>query len=106
MIVSDEPGYYEDGSFGIRIENVVLVIPAETKYNFKNRGSLTFEPLTLVPIQTKMIDVSLLTQKELNWVNDYHQKCREVIGAELERQGRLEALQWLIRETEPLIRVQ
>ncbi|NXK52409.1 XPP1 aminopeptidase, partial [Chauna torquata] len=106
MIVSDEPGYYEDGSFGIRIENVVLVIPAETKYNFKNRGSLTFEPLTLVPIQTKMIDVSLLTQKECNWVNDYHQKCREVIGAELERQGRLEALQWLIRETEPLIRVQ
>ncbi|NXN71743.1 XPP1 aminopeptidase, partial [Himantopus himantopus] len=106
MIVSDEPGYYEDGSFGIRIENVVLVIPAETKYNFKNRGSLTFEPLTLVPIQTKMIDVNLLTQKECNWVNDYHQKCREVIGAELERQGRHEALRWLIRETEPLIRVQ
>ncbi|NXA20114.1 XPP1 aminopeptidase, partial [Ibidorhyncha struthersii] len=106
MIVSDEPGYYEDGSFGIRIENVVLVIPAETKYNFKNRGSLTFEPLTLVPIQTKMIDVNLLTQKECNWVNDYHQKCREVIGAELERQGRHEALRWLMRETEPLIRVQ
>ncbi|KAF1506753.1 Xaa-Pro aminopeptidase 1, partial [Eudyptula minor novaehollandiae] len=106
MIVSDEPGYYEDGSFGVRIENVVLVIPAETKYNFKNRGSLTFEPLTLVPIQTKMIDVNLLTQKECNWVNDYHQKCREVIGAELERQGRHEALRWLIQETEPLIRVQ
>ncbi|XP_027547978.1 xaa-Pro aminopeptidase 1 isoform X2 [Neopelma chrysocephalum] len=106
MIVSDEPGYYEDGSFGIRIENVVLVIPAETKYNFKNRGSLTFEPLTLVPIQTKMIDVNLLTQKECNWVNDYHQKCREVVGAELERQGRHEALRWLIRETEPLVRVQ
>ncbi|NWQ74600.1 XPP1 aminopeptidase, partial [Columbina picui] len=106
MIVSDEPGYYEDGSFGIRIENVVLVIPAETKYNFKNRGSLTFEPLTLVPIQTKMIDVNLLTQKECDWVNNYHEKCREVIGAELERQGRHEALQWLIRETEPLARVQ
>ncbi|NXG79687.1 XPP1 aminopeptidase, partial [Baryphthengus martii] len=106
MIVSDEPGYYEDGSFGIRIENVVLVIPAETKYNFKNRGSLTFEPLTLVPIQTKMIDVNLLSQKECNWVNDYHQKCREVVGAELERQGRHEALRWLIRETEPLIRAQ
>ncbi|KAF1464631.1 Xaa-Pro aminopeptidase 1, partial [Pygoscelis antarcticus] len=106
MIVSDEPGYYEDGSFGVRIENVVLVIPAETKYNFKNRGSLTFEPLTLVPIQTKMIDVNLLTQKECNWVNDYHRKCREVIGAELERQGRHEALRWLIQETEPLVTVQ
>uniref|UniRef100_U3JI13 Xaa-Pro aminopeptidase 1 n=1 Tax=Ficedula albicollis TaxID=59894 RepID=U3JI13_FICAL len=106
MIVSDEPGYYEDGSFGIRIENVVLVIPAETKYNFKNRGSLTFEPLTLVPIQTKMIDVNLLTEKECNWVNEYHQRCREVVGAELERQGRHEALRWLLRETEPLARVQ
>uniref|UniRef100_A0A8D0GIV6 Xaa-Pro aminopeptidase 1 n=1 Tax=Sphenodon punctatus TaxID=8508 RepID=A0A8D0GIV6_SPHPU len=69
MIVSDEPGYYEDGSFGIRIENVVLVIRAKTKYNFSNRGSLTFEPLTLVPIQTKMIDVHLLTQKEVRGAN-------------------------------------
>uniref|UniRef100_G1KFD1 X-prolyl aminopeptidase 1 n=1 Tax=Anolis carolinensis TaxID=28377 RepID=G1KFD1_ANOCA len=97
-----EPGYYEDGSFGIRIENVVIVIPVKTKYNFSNRGSLTFEPLTLVPIQTKMINVHLLTQKECDWVNDYHRKCREVVGAELERQGRHEALQWLIRETEPI----
>uniref|UniRef100_A0A452IUV8 Xaa-Pro aminopeptidase 1 n=1 Tax=Gopherus agassizii TaxID=38772 RepID=A0A452IUV8_9SAUR len=70
MIVSDEPGYYEDESFGIRIENVVLVIPAKTKYNFSNRGSLTFEPLTLVPIQTKMISVPLLTQKEVREVVD------------------------------------
>uniref|UniRef100_A0A671QIV0 Xaa-Pro aminopeptidase 1 n=1 Tax=Sinocyclocheilus anshuiensis TaxID=1608454 RepID=A0A671QIV0_9TELE len=103
MIVSDEPGYYEDGSFGIRIENVVLVIPAKTKYNYRNRGSLTFEPLTLVPIQLKMINTDLLTQKEHDWVNDYHKKCRETIGAELERQGRKEALDWLIRETQPIV---
>ncbi|KAM4702754.1 xaa-Pro aminopeptidase 1 [Rhinophrynus dorsalis] len=64
MILSDEPGYYEDGSFGIRIENLVLVVPAKTKYNFRDRGSLTFEPITLVPIQTKMINIELLTQKE------------------------------------------
>ncbi|XP_077205793.1 xaa-Pro aminopeptidase 1 [Paroedura picta] len=106
MIVSDEPGYYEDGSFGIRIENVVLVVPAKTKYNFSNRGSLTFEPLTLVPIQTKMIHTHLLTAKECNWMNDYHKKCREVIGAELKRQGRHEALQWLIKETEPISKTQ
>ncbi|XP_021109124.1 xaa-Pro aminopeptidase 1 isoform X5 [Heterocephalus glaber] len=65
MVVTDEPGYYEDGTFGIRIENVVLVVPVKTKYNFSNRGSLTFEPLTLVPIQTKMIDVDSLTDKEV-----------------------------------------
>ncbi|XP_034989028.2 xaa-Pro aminopeptidase 1 [Zootoca vivipara] len=102
MIVSDEPGYYEADAFGIRIENVVLVVPVKTKYNFSNRGSLTFEPLTLVPIQIKMIDVDLLTPKECDWVNEYHRKCREVVGAELERQGRQEAFRWLIRETEPI----
>uniref|UniRef100_A0A4W5REU9 Xaa-Pro aminopeptidase 1 n=1 Tax=Hucho hucho TaxID=62062 RepID=A0A4W5REU9_9TELE len=102
MIVSDEPGYYEDGLFGIRIENVVLVVPAKPKYNYRNKGSLTFEPLTLVPIQAKMVNTDLLTQKERDWVNEYHRQCRETIGAELERQGRKEALDWLIRETQPI----
>ncbi|XP_056384950.1 xaa-Pro aminopeptidase 1 isoform X2 [Hyla sarda] len=102
MILSDEPGYYEDGSFGIRIENLVIVVPATTKYNFRERGSLTFEPITLVPIQTKMINVNLLTQKEVDWVNDYHRNCRDVVGAELEKQGRHDALQWLIKETQPI----
>lgn len=104
MIVTDEPGYYEDGVFGVRIENVVLVVPAKTKYNFNNRGSLTFEPLTLVPIQTKMIDVDALTDKECDWLNSYHQTCRDVIGKELQTQGRQEALEWLLRETEPISR--
>ncbi|CAL9700505.1 unnamed protein product [Knipowitschia caucasica] len=103
MIVSDEPGYYEDGAFGIRVENVVLVVPAKPKYNYRNRGSLTFEPLTLVPIQVKMMATELLTRKERDWLNEYHRTCREVIGAELERQGRKEALQWLIRETQPIV---
>lgn len=103
MIVSDEPGYYEDGSFGIRLENVVLVVPFKTKYNFRNKGSLTFEPLTLVPIQQKMINTDLLTQKERDWLNDYHKECRKTVGAELERQGRKEALDWLIRETQPIV---
>uniref|UniRef100_A0A665WQF7 Xaa-Pro aminopeptidase 1 n=1 Tax=Echeneis naucrates TaxID=173247 RepID=A0A665WQF7_ECHNA len=103
MIVSDEPGYYEDGSFGIRLENVVLVVPAKPKYNYRNRGSLTFEPLTLVPIQVKMMNTEQLTQKERDWVNEYHRKCQEVVGAELERQGRKEALEWLVRETQPII---
>uniref|UniRef100_A0A8C5CCR9 X-prolyl aminopeptidase (aminopeptidase P) 1, soluble n=1 Tax=Gadus morhua TaxID=8049 RepID=A0A8C5CCR9_GADMO len=102
MIVSDEPGYYEDGSFGIRIENVVLVVPSKPKYNYMNRGSLTFEPLTLVPMQVKMMNTDMLTQKERDWVNDYHRQCMETVGAELRRQGRKEALDWLIRETQPI----
>ncbi|XP_006630822.2 xaa-Pro aminopeptidase 1 isoform X1 [Lepisosteus oculatus] len=102
MILSDEPGYYEDGSFGMRIENVVLVVAAKPKYNYRNRGSLTFEPITLVPIQAKMINTDMLIQKERDWLNDYHRQCREVVGAELERQGRKDALEWLIRETNPI----
>ena len=51
MILSNEPGYYHDGSFGIRLENLVKVVPAETKNNFQNKGYLTFETLTLCPIQ-------------------------------------------------------
>nr|XP_002736408.1 PREDICTED: xaa-Pro aminopeptidase 1-like [Saccoglossus kowalevskii] len=61
MFLSDEPGYYEDGAFGLRVENVVLVKKAE----FKQKEFLNFEPVTLVPIQQKMIDPSLLTEKEV-----------------------------------------
>ncbi|XP_078711726.1 xaa-Pro aminopeptidase 1 isoform X2 [Lampetra fluviatilis] len=101
MIITDEPGFYEEGAFGIRIENVLLVIPAKTRYNFKDRGSLTFEPLTLVPIQLKMIERSLLTESEISWVNKYHEHCQEVVGAELKKQGREDALKWLLKETKP-----
>ena len=52
MILSDEPGYYEDGNFGIRIETLVRVVPAETKFSEKSRTPfLTFTPVTVVPIQ-------------------------------------------------------
>ena len=78
-----EPGYYEDGAFGVRIENVELIRNVKTKYNFGSGQFLTMEPLTLVcakvfdaplimviimtqvPIQRKMIDVALLTEKEV-----------------------------------------
>ncbi|XP_062520265.1 xaa-Pro aminopeptidase 1-like [Corticium candelabrum] len=99
MILSDEPGYYEDGSFGIRIENLVLVVQANTRHDFKQRGFLTFEALTLVPMQAKMIDINLLTATELEWLNSYHTTCREKVGEELKRQGKQDVLKWLERET-------
>lgn len=60
-----EPGYYEDEKFGIRLENIELIVKANTPYNHKNRGFLRFETVTLVPIQTKLLDVSLLTDNEV-----------------------------------------
>lgn len=102
MVLSDEPGYYEDNKFGIRIENLVLVKKAPTKFNFKEKGFLTFEPLTLVPIQKKLITKSLLTVEEVAWINDYHRTCRTTIGAALEKKGQKDGLDWLKRETEEL----
>ncbi|XP_033756738.1 xaa-Pro aminopeptidase 1-like [Pecten maximus] len=102
MILSDEPGYYEDGQFGVRIENLVFVKKAKTEYNFREKGFLTFEPLTLVPIQTKMICPSLLSEREVEWLNTYHSKVRDEVGSELRRQGKQAALDWMMRETEPL----
>ncbi|GFT80985.1 xaa-Pro aminopeptidase 1 [Nephila pilipes] len=102
MILSIEPGYYEDGKFGIRLENLALVKEIKTTYNFRDTGFLTFEPLTLVPFQTRLIDPSLLNDKEIKWLNEYHVACREVVGKILEEQGKTEALQWLFKETQPL----
>lgn len=102
MFLSNEPGYYEDGKFGLRIEDVVVITKAQTPYNFNNRGFLCFETVTLVPIQTKMILTELLTQDEINHLNLYHKKCRDVIGPILEKDGLIEAKEWLWKETEPI----
>lgn len=102
MVLSNEPGYYEAGKFGIRIENLVLTVPAETKFNFKEKRYLTFKDLTMVPIQRKMIMAELLSSEEIDYLNEYHMECREKVGEVLRTMGKKEALNWLMRETEPL----
>ena len=69
MVLSNEPGYYQDGDFGIRLENLVHIVQADTKHNFRDRGYLTFEDLTMVPIQQKLIDPKLLSPDEINYIN-------------------------------------
>nr|XP_018915688.1 PREDICTED: xaa-Pro aminopeptidase 1-like isoform X1 [Bemisia tabaci] len=101
--VSNEPGYYEDGKFGIRLENIVRVVPAnETKYKFK-KDFLKFDTVTLVPIQTKMLVPEMLTQQEVSFLNEYHSVCREKVGALLKKMNHQSALEWLYRETEPFV---
>uniref|UniRef100_A0A0P4X235 Aminopeptidase P N-terminal domain-containing protein n=1 Tax=Scylla olivacea TaxID=85551 RepID=A0A0P4X235_SCYOL len=102
MFLSDEPGYYEDGKFGVRIENIVRIVKAETEHNFRERGFLTFKTVTMVPIQAKLIDPALLTKKEVEWLNAYHAECREKVGELLLQQGHKEAYNWLLKETEPI----
>lgn len=73
-VVSDEPGYYEDGSFGIRIENMVMAKAVETQHKFGDKPWLGFEHITMVPMCRKLIDTKRLTEHELEWVNSYHQE--------------------------------
>ncbi|KAJ3653741.1 hypothetical protein Zmor_012978 [Zophobas morio] len=104
MFVSNEPGYYEDGKFGIRLEDIVEIVEAKPPHNFNDRGFLTFETITFAPKQRKLVLVDLLTDKELTYLNAYHQQCRDLIGPILEKQGHAETKEWLWRETEPLVR--
>ncbi|KAI4554784.1 hypothetical protein R6Z07F_020402 [Ovis aries] len=99
MFTSIEPGYYLDGEFGIRLEDVALVVEAKTKYP----GTyLTFEVVSLVPYDRNLIDVSLLSSEQLQYLNRYYQIIREKVGPELQRRQLQEEFSWLQRHTEPL----
>jgi len=99
MILSDEPGYYHDGSFGIRIESLILVVKAKTEHNFKDKGFLTFAPITMVPLCQNLFDPSLLTAREIEWIDSYHCEVRDKVGQYLKERGKTEAYNWLIKET-------
>ncbi|KAM5290208.1 xaa-Pro aminopeptidase 2 isoform 2-T3 [Glossophaga mutica] len=99
MFTSIEPGYYQDGEFGIRLEDVALVVEAKTKYP----GTyLTFEVVSFVPYDRNLIDVSLLSSEQLQYLNRYYQTIREKVGPELQRRKLLEEFEWLQQHTEPL----
>lgn len=102
MILTVEPGFYSDGKFGVRVEDVAEVVAADPPHNFNNRGFLKLETITFVPKQTKLITAGLLTSRETEILDDYHRKCRELIGPLLDEQGQVEAKEWLWRETEPI----
>ena len=70
MIISNEPGYYEDNAFGVRIENLVLVEAKDTEFKFGGKTFLGFQSLTLVPMDSKLIDIELLSKEEIQWVDE------------------------------------
>ncbi|KAF9986386.1 hypothetical protein BGZ65_007811 [Modicella reniformis] len=96
MTLTNEPGYYEDGRFGIRIENVLLVRKVETRHQFGNKEHYGFEHITFVPIQSKMIEKSLLSKAEVEWINRYHAECLEKVAPYLKKGS--SGLRWLERE--------
>lgn len=101
MTVTDEPGYYEDGNFGIRIENILVVRQANPKYHFGGDGNwLKFENVTMVPIDFNLIDKSLLSMEEINWINEYHLKVKEAILPFLSDDPL--ATKYLLKTTQPI----
>lgn len=99
MIVSNEPGYYKVGAYGIRIETLVLVREDE-KRPTDEREMLHFETLTLVPIDTRLVDAAMLTDHERNWLNAYHARVRESVRPLIAANHEVAA--WLDRATEPV----
>lgn len=97
MIISNEPGYYKEGAYGIRIENLVLVTPLE-KLQGADRETMGFETLTLAPMDRRLIDKELLTPAEIEWINDYHARVAETISPDLDNDTRA----WLKAATAPL----
>jgi Xaa-Pro aminopeptidase len=88
MIVSNEPGYYEEGAFGIRIENLLVVTPAESVPG-GNRLMLGFETLTLAPIDRGMIMAELLDASERAWLDAYHARVLAEVGPQLDVENHL-----------------
>ena len=96
MILSNEPGYYKTGDYGIRIEN--LVVAVEREIEGAEKRMLGFETITLAPIDRKLIDLTLLTDAEIDWLDDYHGKVLNLVGPLVPPDTRT----WLARQTAPI----
>ena len=97
MIVSNEPGFYKAGAFGIRIENLVVVTePDQTKASDKKWYG--FETLTLAPIDRRLVDMDLMTSSEIGWFDRYHIRVRDTLAPLVDDKTR----DWLSSATAPL----
>ncbi|WP_298258921.1 aminopeptidase P family protein [Bradyrhizobium sp.] len=96
MILSNEPGYYKTDAFGIRIENLELVVAAEVAGAEKPVNA--FETLTLAPIDRRLVDLNMLSGDELSWLNQYHERVRHAVRGQVDDATRT----WLDAATAPL----
>ena len=98
MILSNEPGYYREGAFGIRIENLIVTVKAPALDGADDRDMLAFETLTHVPFDRHLIDVALLTDAERDWINGYHASTLARLNGRLDA----ETADWLRQACAPL----
>ncbi|MBW3694995.1 aminopeptidase P family protein [Vibrio sp. T187] len=95
MVITNEPGVYREGEYGIRIENIMQVVEIEENEFGTFYG---FETITLAPIATNMLNVDMLSSEEIDWLNDYHQQCMNFLAADLSEDERA----WLKQATQPI----
>ena len=96
MILSNEPGYYKTGAYGIRIENLILVEPREVPGG--ERPMLGFETLTLAPMDRRLVDTALMSPGEIAWLDEYHARVRHKLAPLLDQTTR----EWLNNVARPL----
>ena len=119
MVVSNEPGFYDDGNFGIRIENLLEIAdvkannsdseeangdgePPAKKQKTDEKKFLKFAKLTMIPIQKNLIDLEQLTDAELDWLDEYHEEVLEKVKPLLEEGS--PAMNWLVKSCEKINR--
>jgi Xaa-Pro aminopeptidase len=98
MITSIEPGLYRPGQWGVRIENLVLTVPAQTPEGGTFGEFLDFETLTLCPIDTRCIERALLSADDIAWLDAYHATVRDRLAPRVKGA----AMAWLLERTQPL----
>lgn len=97
-VITNEPGFYNDGHWGIRIESALLVARVRPRNSSNADSWLGFQRLTVVPIQAKMIRENMLNREEIAWVKEHNKRCRELLEPLIMHDKR--ALKWLRRESE------
>jgi Xaa-Pro aminopeptidase len=102
MTTSNEPGYYEEGSFGIRIENICVCVKQDTP---SGKLSCRLETISLAPIQLDLVDASLLTYGECKWLDGYHAEVQSKL-APLLKESDARAYRYLMKHTQPLLEMQ
>lgn len=99
-LISNEPGYYQEGDYGIRIENVMFIKESDLRYDGK--AYLEFETVTKVPYCRRLIDIHLLNDEEISWINEYHADIWNSFHENFDKNSY--TYKWLKRETEPLVK--
>lgn len=96
------PSQTKPGVFGIHLENVLQVVQKTPKISARSDGYFQFKETTLLPFETKLIEPSLLTVEQVDYINQYHAKVLQEVGAELKRQSHMKGFYWLMQKTKTI----